>query len=264
MRPFINVFGKSLPAYGLMLVAAGAAAWLAVIALSKIKKRPGGDASLVCLIGISGGLIGAYMLRPLMKLIEVAVSWEKYKAVPAGELLSYMTGEIVFYGGLLGGMAAVVIFCVKFKIKLVPMFDLGAAALTLAHAIGRVGCFLGGCCYGVEVPAGHPLSVVYPPASLGAPPGVPLLAAPLIESAFLLVLFAALTVIYLKSDRDGLCSSVYLLVYPAGRFILEFFRGDLIRGSYGWFTTSQFISIGIFIFGVIYLIRATTPSATWN
>ena len=81
---------------------------------------------------------------------------------------------------------------------------------------------------------------------------VPLFAAPVIEAGFLLILSAVLTLIYLKSDRAGLCASIYLLIYPIGRFTLEFFRGDMLRGRYGMFTTSQFISAGIFIFGICY------------
>ncbi|MCL2098960.1 MAG: prolipoprotein diacylglyceryl transferase [Oscillospiraceae bacterium] len=253
MYPYINIFGITIPAYGLLLVVSSAAAWLLLVVLSKKKKRiDTEDASLAFLIGISGGIIGAVALRPLIKLVEIIIFREKYKMFSAGELLDYMVGEIVFYGGFLGGIIAVVLFCRKFKIEIVPLFDIGVPALSLAHAIGRMGCFLGGCCYGIELPYNHPFAVIYPSVSAAAPPGVPLLAVPVIEAGFLLILFAGLTLIYLKSDKAGLCSLIYLLIYPMGRFILEFFRGDILRGRYGIFTTSQFISAGIFIFGICY------------
>ena len=134
------------------------------------------------------------------------------------------------------------------------MFDLAAPSLALAHAVGRIGCFFGGCCYGIEVSHNHPFAIVYPPASLGAPSGIPLLAIPLIEAVFLLLLSLILIFIYLKSRKNGLCASLYLLIYPAGRFMLEFYRGDIIRGSYGLFTTSQIISAAVFVFGIGYFI----------
>jgi len=250
------MFGRAIPVYGLLLVVAAAAAWFVITLLAKKRKWiSSSDASLVFLIGISGGLVGAILLRPLIRIVEVAISWERFAVVPAGILLHYIFGEIVFYGGLIGGLIAIVLFCRKFKIGIVAFFEIAAPALALAHAIGRIGCFFGGCCYGIELPHGHPLSIVYPPFSVNAPPGVPLLAIPLIEASYLFVLFIVLTILCLKVKKPGLCASIYLLAYPAGRFVLEFFRGDIIRGNYGHLTTSQYISFLIFAFGIIYFIR---------
>lgn len=256
MYPSINIAGMTIPSYGLMLIVAAIAMWSMLTILSKIKKGIDyHDILCVYLIGICGAIVGAFLLRPVMKLIEVVIFWENYASIPIGEMVDYLVGEIVFYGGLLGGIIAIIFFCRKFDIKITPLLDLFAPSLALGHSIGRVGCFFAGCCYGIEVSYAHPFSVIYPEASIGAPQGVPLLAIQLIESAFLLAMSAALTVIYLKAKKHGLCATIYLLIYPTGRFILEFFRGDMIRGNYGFFTTSQLISIIVFICGILYFLH---------
>jgi len=258
MWPHINIFGNVIPTYGILMVVGGFAAWLVVMALAKAKKMvPSSDANLAYLIGICGGIVGAVSLRPIMKIIEVALRWNRYDFASASDFFSYVFGEIVFYGGFIGGLIAILIFCYKFKIKIIPLFDIFAPALALAHAIGRVGCIFGGCCYGIAVSPTHPFSFIYPPTSLGAPHGIPLLAVPLIEAVFLFALAIALATVYLVRKKPGLGASIYLLVYPIGRFILEYFRGDIVRGNYWMFTTSQIISILVFIFGVIYFIRIT-------
>jgi len=239
------------------MVVAAAVAWLLILALiRRTRHLEAGDASLTFLIAICGALIGAFMLRPVMKMVEVIIYWDQLRMVPSGELLSYVFGEIVFYGGLLGAITAIVLFCRKYDISIVRVFDLFAPAVALGHAIGRVGCFFGGCCYGIAVSQNHPLSVVYPHTSLAAPSGVPLLALPLIESVFLLALSVALTVLYLKNKIPGYCAAVYFLSYSIGRFILEYFRGDIIRGRYGPFTTSQYISIAVLVFCICYYLVA--------
>jgi len=253
MKPFIHIFGLSIPTYGLSLVVAAAVAWLFVMFLSKKKEGvESGDVSLAFLFGIAGGATGAYLLRPLTKLIEFVFSAERYAFANISELFNHFFGEIVFYGGLIGGLIAVLIYCAKFKIRIVPLFDIFAPALALAHGIGRIGCLLGGCCYGIEVAAGHPFAIVYPAASLAAPAGVPLLAVPLIEAVFLFALSIIMMIVFFACKKPGLCAPIYLLAYPIGRFILEFYRGDIIRGAYWGITTSQIISIALFVFGVVY------------
>jgi phosphatidylglycerol:prolipoprotein diacylglycerol transferase len=244
--------GVTIPVYGVSLVLAAIAAWFLIMTLSKLKGLISGDASFAYLMGICGGVIGAYALRPIMRSVEVALSWEQYKIIPVGGLLNYMFGEVVFYGGLIGGLVSLLLFCRSFNIKTAPLLDLFAPALALAHAIGRLGCYFAGCCYGIEVNHNHALSVTYPHTSLGAPPNVPLLAVPLIESALLFVLCVALSVIYIISKRSGFTAMLYLLVYPAIRFTLEFYRGDTERGIFGLLSTSQYISIVMVAFGITY------------
>jgi phosphatidylglycerol:prolipoprotein diacylglycerol transferase len=93
----------------------------------------------------------------------------------------------------------------------------------------------------------------YPPA---APPGVPLLNVPLMEAGFLLMLHAITAAAYLRSRRVGLASGLYLTLYGVWRFVIEFFRGDAVRGRLWIFTTSQYIAAAAAAFGIYLLLRA--------
>ena len=260
MHPYFHLFGREIPAYGIMMLL-GISAGAGVIALLCGRKEngiPRSDALLAGCIALAGAFGGGLLLRPLMKLPGVVLDWERYGRVPAGDLLGYLFGEIVFYGGLIGGALAAVWFCRKFSIPFLPVADLFAAAIPAGHAFGRVGCLLGGCCYGREVHAGHPFGVLYPERTdgldaLAAPANTPLLAVPLIEAACLLVIAALAAWVYLKSRANGLSAGVYCALYATARFVLEFFRGDMIRGQYGGITTSQYISFVVFLAGLFLL-----------
>ncbi|MCL2873579.1 MAG: prolipoprotein diacylglyceryl transferase [Defluviitaleaceae bacterium] len=257
MHPFVNFLGLvDIPVYGLLMVVGAGLSWISLIILNKIKNQLAfSDINLVFLLAICGSIVGASTLRPIMHLFRIIFNWHDYRSMTFMELFYYATGEIIFYGGFLGGLVTAILACRKFRIDTVAFFDIAAPALALAHAIGRIGCFFGGCCFGIALPNNHPLAVIYPAESLGAPPNIPLLAMPLIESGYLFILFIILVIVYAKSKTKGISSSIYLLIYPVGRFVLEFFRGDVIRGETGFLTTSQVISAIILIFGAFYFIN---------
>ena len=121
----------------------------------------------------------------------------------------------------------------------------------LVHAFGRVGCFFAGCCYGMPVEWGH----VYEQPAGNTPLGVPLLPIQLIESACLIVLFAAQIILLFRFTQKKLVSTYfYMLSYPVVRFTLEFFRGDAERGKL-FFSTSQWISILVFVTAIILIFK---------
>lgn len=252
MHPFFNIFGKDMPAYGIMMIIGGLSAFGIVTLLSKLKKGYT-DVTNIYLIGIGGGIAGSAVIRPIMKIIEIAIRWDEYKSVSIGDAAAYVFGELVFMGGLFGGLITIYLFCKAFKKKIIPVLDLFAPALAFGHSIGRIGCLLGGCCYGAEVLPSNPFVIIYPDVSLSAPSGVPLFAAPLVESVFLVFLTVLLTILFLKSSIKGLCVSAYCLLYATERFILEFYRGDTKRGKYGFLTTSQYLCLALFVIGAVML-----------
>lgn len=165
-----------------------------------------------------------------------------------------VTGGMVFYGGLLGAAAGGLFYIFHYKTPVAESVDIAFTAVPLFHAFGRVGCFMGGCCYGIEYHG--PFAVIFPENNAGgAPAGVELLPVQLIESGLNLVLWAVLFLIYRKTSRHWLTTGLYLTCYGIIRFILEYFRGDLIRGHLGALSSSQFISIFVIIAGVILLIK---------
>ena len=239
----------------MLLLGIGAASGVIAL-LCKRKGESPADPLLTGAIAMAGAFIGGILLRPLMKLPEIVFDWEKFGRVPADILLNYMFGEFVFYGALIGGTLAALWFCRKFKMPFLPIADYFSVAIPVGQAFGRIGCFLGGCCYGMKVSHSHPLGVIYPPRTDGvtglAPTGVPVLPAPLIESACTLVIAALIFLLgRIFKLKPGQSIALYGMLYGIQRFILEFYRGDLVRGLYLGLSTSQYISILLFMGGLL-------------
>lgn len=152
----------------------------------------------------------------------------------------------VFYGGLIGGVVALVICAKIFHFEVFEIFDVCASLLPLGQAIGRFGCFFNGCCYGKHYDGF--LSIVYP-VNGGYDSIFPTW---FFESFFCFSLFVFLQMIIGKV-YTGVTTSLYLISYSAFRFIIEFFRGDELRGNILWLSTSQFIGIIIFIAALFIL-----------
>ncbi len=239
MLPVIELFNIRISTYALAALA-GCALCLAVL-LKNAKRYAGlakSDAVLLFLSAILGGLIGAKLLYIVVDLDAI---------IQRGTLLKSLTGGgFVFYGGLFGGMIAAYFYCCINKLDFFAFADVFCAPVCFGHAVGRIGCFLAGCCYGARTSSG--LGVVYPEEGI-PPAGVKLLPVQLMEAAFLLILAIALLFIMKRKKRLLPCA-VYLIAYGAWRFVIEFLRDDP-RGSVGVLSASQFISIFAVILGII-------------
>lgn len=187
-----------------------------------------------CLVG---GLLGAKFLYYITEIKEI---------IHNPKLLLEISDGFVVYGGIVGGILAGFLYCKKEKINFLKYFDLVMPSLALAQGFGRIGCFLAGCCYGVETEC--PIGVVFHD-SLQAPNGIPLIPTQLISSALNFLHFFILVILAKNVKKDGVIAGFYLIFYSIGRFVIEFFRGDLIRGNVGILSTSQFISIFTFLIG---------------
>ena len=257
MYPAINILGRDIGLYNISIVVGGALAFLVLWLLTR-KKKEYEDAIFVGLFAMVFGMIGSVAFKPVINIVNIIAHWDKAQAMPLGEAIGYVFGEIVFYGGLLGGIVGILIYKKWFKIKVKDIVNVIAVALPLAHAFGRVGCFFGGCCYGMEVSHSHPFAVVFPEnpitAGLGAPAGVPLLNVQLMEAGFLVLLFGVSLLLFLKFKNKSRAVETYLIAYAVWRFVIEFFRGDRVRGIYFGLSTSQYISIALFAAGVLMIV----------
>ncbi|MBQ7879411.1 MAG: prolipoprotein diacylglyceryl transferase [Clostridia bacterium] len=240
-KGYISVLGKEIPLYGLCFIAGVAMAACVATGLIKRRKIDGFDLAGSAVYTMIGALVGA-------KLLFIAVSWEQIRAYNLS-FLEVIRGGFVFYGGLIGGAAGLLVYVKQFKLRLSDFLDIYATVLPLGHAFGRVGCFLGGCCYGMEMSSACFLCVVYDePYNVLTPRGVPLLAVQLIEAACLVVYFVIMLVLFFKvKPLQGKLAPVYACAYAVLRFTLEFFRGDKERGGAFSFSTSQWISLAIFL-----------------
>ena len=165
-------------------------------------------------------------------------------------ILGTLVGGMVFYGGLIGGAAALLIYLRATKQDIGAYCDFLVPCIPLFHFFGRIGCFFGGCCYGIEFPIGF----TYTNSVVEAANGVCRLPLPLIEAFFNILIFIFLLLCYNKHKlTKGHMILAYCFTYPVVRFIDEFFRGDEIRGFWGPLSTSQWISVFIFAAALIYV-----------
>lgn len=197
--------------------------------------------SLVFTVLITGYLVS--------KLTYVLVNFSDFLKNPMAVLGS--SGWVVM-GGLIGGVLGAYGYCKIKKIDFFAYFNLFMPEVALAQAFGRIGCFFAGCCYGLETDS-H-LSLVFPKGSL-APSGVHLIPTQLISSFGDFVLFVILYKIYTNDETKKETSAWYVILYSVGRFLVEFLRGDIERGSIGILSTSQFLSVITFVIGIIYLVK---------
>ncbi len=211
-------------------------------------KRAGLDADRVWglgFIGIISGFAGG-------KLLYVIVEWKQFLIDPKEVLGS---SGFVVYGGIAIGLASAIAYCKIKKLSFLDYADVIIPSLAIGQGFGRIGCLMAGCCYG-QVAGVHDFSVTFPAESL-APAGVALIPTQIYSSIGDFAIAAILLIVETKTRgknrTKGSVLALYLVLYSVGRFIIEFFRGD-VRGNVGDLSTSQFLSIFMCIIGIVLYI----------
>lgn len=192
---------------------------------------------------VLGGFAGA-------KILYWITEWKSVVENPMFLLESLSDGFVVF-GGIIGGILTAYIYCRIVKENFLAYFDALIPSVALAQGFGRIGCLLAGCCYGKE--SSGPFAITFHESEF-APNGVGLMPTQIYSSILNFLHYFLLLQVLKHKKADGMGAAVYLICYSAGRFVLEFFRGDLERGSVGVLSTSQFIAIFTGIFGVALLL----------
>lgn len=253
-----------------------------ILACRKVKRAGLDDSSMIALLLIAalGVLAGGHLLYGILHVKLLPRLFEADSAAVFFRRLSGIFGGQVFYGGLAGGLLAGTLYGRReFRQDMAFVSDVMAPLVPLFHVFGRLGCFAAGCCYGVESPFGFTFTAALAPGANG----VKRLPVQLIEACFNLGLFAALSFLEKRSaGKRSVCPPrnsqvscarrrvfvphgrrmyLYLLLYAAGRFVLELFRGDVYRGYWGPFSTSQWISL---FFAGFAVLRLVWPGKTVN
>ncbi len=193
-----------------------------------------------CFVSLLVGFVGA-------RSVFVITQFEYFLSNPL-EVFYVWEGGLVFYGGPLAVIPLTIWFARKNNYNLYQLGDIGVQGLTLAHAIGRLGCLAAGCCHGSA--CSYPWAIrLDSPLVEDSLRGLPTHPVQLYESAALALLFLCLKIIYKRQRFKGQTMLVYFMAYPLIRSVTEIFRGDTVRGFIigDWLSTSQFISLLIFL-----------------
>ena len=245
MLPYLfSIGGFRLPAYGVMVAAAFLTA-LAVVA--RLARREGRDADTIVNLGIycaMAGIAGA-------KLNLILVDWERYAANPS-ELFSLATLQAmgIFYGGFLAALAVAIWNMRRKRLPLLATADLFAPGIAIGHAIGRIGCFAAGCCWGTQCDRPWAVTFTNPDAAAltGVPLGVRLHPSQLYES---LAEFAIFAYLYWRARRphaEGAVIGQYLVLYGVTRFLVDYVRNQEQGHPLGGpFTIAQTISLALIL-----------------
>lgn len=244
MYPYINIFGLHIPSYGLCVCLA---LFLCVALVFKRAYKSSidfNDLIILTAISVGCGILGGNILY-----IFVTYDIETlYKKMLIGEFTFLKNSGLVFYGGIIGGILGAVISAKILKLKTEILERCIVPYIPLGHAVGRIGCLLAGCCYGFPYKG---ILAVSTPFDMGDITYFPIQGVEAILNLFVM----GILLLYVKKERAKYSvMSLYLVMYSHIRFFLEFFRGDTIRGSFLFFSTSQWISLLIILFCFVLML----------
>ncbi len=191
------------------------------------------------------------------RILYVVVNFNEFTSDPIS-VFKIWNGGLVFYGGFIGAVIAAFLFIQKKGLPLGKTADIIAPAIALGHAIGRIGCFFAGCCYGQQCDL--PWAVTFKdPASL-APLHIDLHPTQIYEAISNFILFFVLIAIDRKKQIDGITFWFYIFLYGLLRAFIETFRGDP-RGDFilTFLSVSQGIGISMSVAGfcmILYLLKS--------
>ena len=236
----------SIYSYGLLLVAA----YLLGLQVAVARGRARGlDGQRVMDLGIAiiiSALVGA-------KLLLVVVEFDQFLRNP----WAFVRSAGVFYGGLLLSVAVAFWYMRRHRMPLWATCDAFAPGIAVGQAVGRLGCLLAGCCYGhpTDMPWGITFTDPLAAANVGTPLDVSLHPTQLYESIASLVILGVLLALESRwRPFAGRTFWTYLLLYPAVRFVIEFFRGDPRGAVFDVLSTSQFVSALLVPLSIVMLV----------
>lgn len=255
MFPYFMLFGKIITSYFLMAVIGAFAAGIFACVIARKRGLDDNNVIVILLFSAIGVVLGGHILYGITNIKYWPMLFTSKSFSQFIVRSQSVFGGSVFYGGLFGGVLTAFIYIKAKKLPVKVYSDLLAPAIPLFHSFARVGCFLGGCCYGVESKFGFTVTGNELVPELN---GVSRFPVQLLEAILNLVLFFIIFGLYKKSIENkrlqGRVLFIYFLSYSVIRFCDEFLRGDDIRGFVFGLSTSQFISIILFIVSIVVLI----------
>jgi len=260
MFPILFKYGSFyIPTYG-VLVALGFLAGLAVT--TRLARRVGLPSEQITNLAVYcaiAGIVGAKLFMFLFDLRD-------YINDP-GQIFSLETLQAagVFHGGFIVALLVAIWYMRKYTLPVLGTMDVFAPGVAIGQAIGRIGCFAAGCCWGKE--CSLPWGVRFR-SNFASPVPLDKTLHPvqLYESAADLLIFAILYYRATRKHAPGQIIGLYLTLYSVARFTIEFFRVHE-QSLIGPFSITQWIALGLLALGIAFLLRgryvstSTTPQA---
>ncbi len=249
MHPVLFRIGEiTVYSWGFMLAIAIIVAFLGI---SRLAARVGYEREIILdliIIMVISGILGARLVYVLL------YEWQDFLANPLSffSLRSGGFGGLVWYGALLGGFVTFALYVWKKRLPFWQLSDIFVPFLALGYAIVRIGCFLNGCCYGKVTESVFGVVLPYVDEFTRHP-------TQLYSSVLNFLLFAFLLWYYPRRKFDGQLLLFYFMGYSAYRFVVEFFRDNLVM--YGPFSMGQVYTVGLFVAAVfLYFWRRSKVS----
>ena len=223
--------------YGVMMALAFLAGMINWWQLGRKEGRDWAFASDLAFWLMLAGILGA-------RTAYVISDWRYFLADPA-QILRIDQGGLIYYGGFIGATLVLAIMARVRHESFLGLCDFGITSIPLGHALGRIGCFLNGCCYGTptDLPWAVPVNgVLRHPIQL-------------CEAALNLLIFFFLRALYRRGGKAGHVMGAYLVCYSVVRFLMEFGRGDE-RLRWSAFTTAQWLSVFLLVVGLLLWCRS--------
>jgi phosphatidylglycerol:prolipoprotein diacylglycerol transferase len=259
--PLLGEVHLYVPTYGFMLALGVVVAWVVWMRMLRSERIPTDRAGDLGFWTLIAGLAGA-------KLVMYVVEWRDYVADPR-LFLETLRSAGAIWGGVIAGVAVLLWLARRFGLPAGRLLDTMAVPVPLAQAIGRMGCFLAGCCWGRSCT--RPWAVTFGAAgeeNTGVPAGVPLHPVQLYESAALLLIAAVAFAVHRRPGRrPGESILTYLLLYSVARIVVETFRDDPGRGVFlrdlvaGGISTGQIMSALVAVAAVAALVAIRRTAA---
>ena len=242
MHPYISIFGKQFSSYGLLMFLAV----LTVFCICTVRAKQY-DYMIDNLMIVSASAIGGALFCGGLLYIFITYPLDLLIVSLRNGDFSFLQGGIVFYGGLIGGVFGAIVGGRISKSNFDSVIRIVVPYVPLGHAIGRVGCVMAGCCYGI--PYDGLWALHYPQFKIGRFP------VQILEAICNIVLCAVLHSYEKKQKNAWNIVFLYFLSYGVIRFFIEFLRGDEIRGITVGLSSSQWISIALVLLSIIWFFR---------
>ncbi|MCL5674371.1 MAG: prolipoprotein diacylglyceryl transferase [Candidatus Omnitrophica bacterium] len=223
--------------YGVMIAIAIIVSSFLFEKFAKEKSYPDNTLERIIFITVFYGLIGA-------RLLSVLINYHYYSAHPF-EVLNIRDGALSMEGAVILALISLIIFLKAHKLNVLPTLDMVSLSAPVGQAIGMLGCFLGGCFYGIKTTGIWGVKIpflaykVYPVS--------------LFELAGNLIIFLILFLFYMEKHKDGEIVGWYLILYGILRYGLDGLRGDLIPTSFFNLYPAQIFGGILFLIGAFWI-----------